>query len=311
MSTLPTQNFQALIESVAEGAREVIGRGKVADYIPALARISPDKFGMAICGVDGVEYVTGDADECFSIQSISKVFTLILALQTIGSDALWKRVGREPSGSAFNSLVQLETEQGMPRNPFINAGAIVVADSITAHSVSPILQLLGLVRRFSGNEQIFIDDVVASSEAEHGHRNAAIAHLLKSQGNLYARVEDVLAAYYRQCAIAMTCRDLARAFVPLANGGQHRTTGERLLEPLRVKRINSLLLTCGLYDGVGNFAFRVGLPAKSGVGGGIVAVIPGKYSICVWSPELDELGNSLAGTRALELFTTKTKLSVF
>ncbi|QNL19936.1 glutaminase [Hyphobacterium sp. CCMP332] len=307
----PLPDFDTLLDDIAAEARKSIGRGKVADYIPALARISPDKFGMAICGVDGSEYVTGDADERFSIQSISKVFTLILALQTIGSNALWRRVGREPSGTAFNSLVQLESEQGLPRNPFINAGAIVVTDAITAHSVSPVLQLLSLVRRFSGKEQIYIDDVVARSEAEHGHRNAAIAHLLKSQGNLKARVEDVLVTYYRQCAIAMTCRDLARAFVPLANGGKQWESGEKLMTPLRVKRINSLLLTCGLYDGVGNFAFRVGIPAKSGVGGGIVAIIPGKFSICVWSPELDELGNSLAGTRALELFARKTKLSIF
>ena len=307
----PLPHFDTLLDDIAAEARKSIGRGKVADYIPALARISPDKFGMAICGVDGSEYVTGDADERFSIQSISKVFTLILALQTIGSSALWRRVGREPSGTAFNSLVQLESEQGLPRNPFINAGAIVVTDAITAHSVSPVLQLLSLVRRYSGKEQIYIDDVVARSEAEHGHRNAAIAHLLKSQGNLKARVEDVLATYYRQCAIAMTCRDLARAFVPLANGGKQWESGEKLMTPLRVKRINSLLLTCGLYDGVGNFAFRVGIPAKSGVGGGIVAIIPGKFSICVWSPELDELGNSLAGTRALELFARKTKLSIF
>ncbi|WP_394693249.1 glutaminase [Hyphobacterium sp.] len=307
----PLPDLDTLLDDIASKARKSIGRGKVADYIPALACISPDKFGMAICGVDGSEYVTGDADERFSIQSISKVFTLILALQTIGSNALWRRVGREPSGTAFNSLVQLESEQGLPRNPFINAGAIVVTDAITAHSVSPVLQLLSLVRRFSGKEQIYIDDVVARSEAEHGHRNAAIAHLLKSQGNLKARVEDVLATYYRQCAIAMTCRDLARAFVPLANGGKQWESGEKLMTPLRVKRINSLLLTCGLYDGVGNFAFRVGIPAKSGVGGGIVAIIPGKFSICVWSPELDELGNSLAGTRALELFARKTKLSIF
>ncbi len=300
-----------LLDEIAVEARKSIGRGKVAGYIPALARIAPGKFGMAICGVDGTEFVTGDADESFSIQSLSKVFTLVLALQTIGSAPLWKRVGREPSGTAFNSLVQLESERGLPRNPFINAGAIVVTDAITAHSVSPTLQLLGLVRRFAGTDAIYIDEEVARSEAEHGHRNAAIAHLLKSQGNLKARVEDVLAAYYRQCAIAMSCRDMARAFLPLANGGVQPKTGEKLMVPLRAKRINSLMLTCGLYDGVGNFAFRVGIPAKSGVGGGIAAVIPGKYAICVWSPELDELGNSLAGTRALELFARKTKLSIF
>ncbi|WP_420430143.1 glutaminase [Hyphobacterium sp.] len=300
-----------LLDEIEAEARKSIGRGKVADYIPALARISPERFGMAVCGVDGSEYVAGDADICFSIQSISKVFTLELALKIVGSNALWKRVGREPSGNAFNSLVQLESEQGLPRNPFINAGALVVTDAITARTVSPVLQLLGSVRRCAARQDIYIDEEVAHSEADHGHRNAAIAHLLKSQGNLVAPVEDVLSVYYRQCAIAMTCRDLARAFLPLASGGQQPITGEKLMTPLRAKRINSLLLTCGLYDGVGNFAFRVGIPAKSGVGGGIAAVIPGKYAICVWSPELDELGNSLAGTRALELFARKTKLSIF
>ncbi|GJL96465.1 MAG: glutaminase [Hyphobacterium sp.] len=311
MKNFESANLQSLLEEVAIGARSVIGRGKVADYIPALARISPDKFGMVVCGVDGSEFAIGEADETFSIQSLSKVFALILALETVGPNTLWKRVGREPSGSAFNSLVLLESERGLPRNPFINAGAIVVTDSITAHSVSPILQLMGLVRRLAGNQKIYLDENVAQSEAEHGHRNAAIAHLLKSQGNLEAVVEDVLAAYYRQCAIAMTCRDLARSFLPLANGGTHPLSGEKVMTPLRVKRINSLLLTCGLYDGVGNFAFRVGIPAKSGVGGGIIGVIPGKYSICVWSPELDQTGNSLAGTRALELFSRKTRLSIF
>ncbi|WP_421784485.1 glutaminase [Hyphobacterium sp.] len=300
-----------LLENIETEARKSIGRGKVADYIPALARVPRDRFGMAVCAVDGTEFVTGDADSCFSIQSISKVFTLELALKMVGSAALWKRVGREPSGNAFNSLVQLESEQGLPRNPFINAGALVVTDAITARTVSPVLALLGSVRRYAARQDIYIDEEVARSEAEHGHRNAAIAHLLKAQGNLNAKVEDVLSVYYRQCAIAMSCRDVARAFLPLAAGGRQPRTGEKLMTPLRAKRINSLLLTCGLYDGVGNFAFRVGIPAKSGVGGGIAAVIPGKYAICVWSPELDELGNSLAGTRALELFARKTRLSIF
>lgn len=292
-------------------ARKQIGQGRVADYIPALARINPDQFGMAVCGVDGSEWVVGDSDTSFSIQSISKVFTLALALQSPGAAGVWDRVGREPSGTAFNSLVLLESERGLPRNPFINAGAIVITDVIATHFVSPVLQILGLVRRYANCEDIYIDEEVARSEEDSGHRNAAIAHLLKSQGNLNADVDDVLAAYYRQCSIAMTCRDVARAFLPLAAGGQHPLTGETLMPALRAKRINSLLLTCGLYDGVGNFAFRVGIPAKSGVGGGIAAVIPGHFAICVWSPELDELGNSLAGTRALEVFANETNLSVF
>ena len=265
---------------------------------------------MAVCSIDGDEWVTGDADEPFSIQSISKVFSLLLALEIQGSK-LWDRVGREPSGTAFNSLVLLEAENGYPRNPFINAGALVVTDCITTQSTSPILRLLALVRNLSGNQDIHIDEEVAWSEETHGYLNAAIANFLKSHGNLHSDVETVLHAYFRQCAIAMSCRDLARSFLPLANKGVDIKTGKQFFSSSRAKRVNSLLLTCGLYDGVGNFAFRVGLPAKSGVGGGIVAVIPGHMSLCVWSPELDALGNSQVGTAALELFSEKTQLSIF
>lgn len=265
---------------------------------------------MAICSVDGHEWVIGDADETFSIQSISKVFSLLLALNIQGA-SLWTRVGREPSGTAFNSLVLLEAESGYPRNPFINAGALVVTDCITSQSTSPILRLLALVRKLSGNPNIHIDEEVARSEEEHGYLNAAIANFLKSHGNLQSDIEIVLHTYFRQCAIAMSCRDLARACLPLANKGRHPQTGQTIFPAVRARRVNSLMLTCGLYDGVGNFAFRVGFPAKSGVGGGIIAVIPGQMSLCVWSPELDALGNSLVGTKTLELFAEKTQLSIF
>ena len=265
---------------------------------------------MAVCSVDGREWVSGDADENFSIQSISKVFSLLLALEIQGSK-LWDRVGREPSGSAFNSLVLLEAENGYPRNPFINAGALVVTDCITSQSTSPILRLLALVRKLSGNQDIHINEEVARSEEQHGYRNAAIANFLKSHGNLNSNIELVLSTYFRQCAIAMSCRDLARAFLPLANKGTDPESGRQMFPSNRAKRVNSLLLTCGLYDGVGNFAFRVGLPAKSGVGGGIVAVVPGQLTVCVWSPKLDGLGNSQVGTAALELFAEKTQLSIF
>jgi len=304
-------DIQSLIDEIAEAVKPEFGKGKVADYIPALARIPGDRFAMAVCAVDGSEWRTGEALRSFSIQSISKVFTLLLALETIPPDELWERVGREPSGTPFNSLMQLENERGIPRNPFINSGAIVVTDAIAAHSASPVPHLMNMVRKLAGNPGIIIDEEVARSEEDHGHRNAAIAHFLKSHGNLRAEAHRVLHLYFRQCAIAMSAMDLARAFLPLANEGVVPSSGEQRFPALRVKRVNSLLLTCGLYDGVGNFAFRVGIPAKSGVGGGIVGIIPGKYSICVWSPELDELGNSHVGTAALELFTRKTGLSIF
>ncbi len=310
--TADTQaDYSAILQEIETELAPEFGKGKVADYIPVLARVDPNKFGMAVCSTSGKEWNCGDAEEPFSIQSISKVLTLLLALKDIGADALWERVGREPSGSAFNSLVLLEAEEGYPRNPFINAGALVVTDCIVERSAHPVRRILSWACELAGNQKIRIDEEVAQSEAASGFRNAAIANFLKSHGNLNSDVNAVLDAYYNQCAISMSCLDLARAFLPLANKGVSPRTGKLVLPSLRARRVNSLMLTCGLYDGVGNFAFRVGIPAKSGVGGGIAGVIPGKLSVCVWSPELDESGNSLVGTKALELFTTKTGLSVF
>jgi len=306
----PSRDYPTILEEIAHEARRELGKGKVASYIPALKSVSADKFGMAVCTVDGGEFLIGDAEEAFSIQSISKVFALMLALQHTGA-SLWRRVGREPSGSAFNSLVQLEAEHGIPRNPFINAGALVVTDCIASHDAGAQRSILGLARRLSGNPAIRYDQEVARSEKAWGHLNRAMAHFLKSHGNLRSEVDQVLDVYFLQCSIAMSCLDLARAFLPLANEGVLPATGELVLPKRRVKRINALMLTCGLYDAVGNFAFRVGMPAKSGVGGGIAGVIPRVLSVCVWSPELDRAGNSLAGGKALELLTTKTRLSVF
>lgn len=303
-------DFNAVLEDIGNTVKKDFGKGKVASYIPALKRVSPRKLGIAICTMDGEEYVFGDATEPFSIQSISKVFTLLLALGHAGS-GLWKRVGREPSGTAFNSLVQLEQEKGIPRNPFINAGAHVVTDCLLKHDAKARKTLLDFVRSLSGNKGVCYDKEVARSEKEHGHGNAAIAHFLKKYGNLACTVDDVLDLYFHQCAISMSCIDLARSFAPLANQGEDSANGAKIIHRHRVKRVNSLMLTSGVYDGAGNFAYRVGIPCKSGVGGGIAGVIPRRLSICVWSPELDEIGNSYVGTRVLELFTTKTGLSIF
>jgi glutaminase len=304
-------DYAGILREIGQEVRGEFGRGKVASYIPALAQVPASKLGIAVCTLDGQEHELGESREPFSIQSISKVFTLMLAMKHVGQEYLWRRVGREPSGSAFNSLVQLETERGIPRNPFINAGAIVVTDCIVAHDTSALRSVLGLARRLSGNADVQYDREVARSERETGHRNRAIAHFLKAHRNLESDPEAVLNVYFHQCAIAMSCLDLARAFLPLANAGVVPHTGERVLGRMRTRRLNSLMLTCGLYDNVGNFAFRVGFPAKSGVGGGIAAVIPRHLSICVWSPELDPAGNSWVGGKALESFSWKTGLSVF
>jgi glutaminase len=268
------------------------------------------KFGIALTTLDGRTYAVGDAHEPFSVQSITKMITLSLAMSYLG-DELWERVGREPSGNPFNSLIQLEYERGVPRNPFINAGALVIADIIAANSPDPKSLIRDFVRRIAGNAAIDYDLEVARSEAETGYRNAAMANFMKAHGNIECAVETVLDIYFTQCSLAMSCVDLARAFLHLANQGRSPITGDEVTTPRKTRRINALMLTCGLYDAAGRFAYHVGLPAKSGVGGGIVAVAPRHYSVCVWSPELDATGNSVLGSHALEMLTNRTGVSIF
>ncbi|MGH8778352.1 glutaminase [Paraburkholderia sp.] len=303
-------DYPEILETIQRDLRPYLGTGRVADYIPELAKVPPDRFGMAIVTVAGDVYRIGHADERFSIQSISKLFACTLAFQLLG-DALWTRVGREPSGTAFNSLVQLEAEQGKPRNPFINAGALVVTDVLCRRFVRAETALVEFLRRLTGERSIDYDMRVAQSELDHAHRNSAMAHFMASFGNLTMPPETVVDAYSRQCAISMSCVELARAALFLANGGVVPATGERILDASSAKRLSALMLTCGTYDAAGDFVYRVGLPAKSGVGGGIVAVLPGEMAVCTWSPGLDAHGNSLAGVLALEWLTTYTDRSIF
>lgn len=303
-------DYQLVLDEIAQEIGPSFGKGAVATYIPALAAVPPQSFGMAVRTVAGGEFTVGEADAAFSIQSISKVFTLMLALARTG-DEVWTRVGREPSGNRFNSLIQLEYEKGVPRNPFINAGALAVLDLLMANSRAAREVVLAYARMLSGNAGIGIDPVVAASEREHADINRALAHFMRGHGAVTGEVAPLIEVYCDLCALAMSCRDLARAFLPLADNGFSGVMGETVLTERQAKRVNALMLTCGMYDAVGNFAYRVGLPAKSGVGGGIVAVVPGKLTVAVWSPELDRSGNSYVGTKALELFTRLTRLSIF
>lgn len=298
------QIAQHLAEIAAEMATRT-DRGRVADYIPELAAIDPNQFGISVCLADGTQHSAGDSAVPFSIQSVSKVFGLAIALGRLG-DQLWTRVRREPSGLAFNSILQLEHEAGIPRNPFINAGAIVTTDAALGprQPRDYLAELLIFLRTAAGDEDIHINKSVARSETETGHRNFALAHFLKSQGNLTNPPDLVLGAYFHQCAIAMSVDQLARS-------GRFLAGFQRLISPDRVRRINALMLTCGHYDGSGEFAFRVGLPGKSGVGGGILAIAPGRASIAVWSPGLNAQGNSQLGTEALELLARRTGWSIF
>lgn len=308
MDTAPF-DYGALLERIVADIAPLLGSGTPAEYIPALASVDPGHFGMAVADLDGNVFGVGDWQVPFSAQSITKVFALALALAE-GGDSLWERVGREPSGNPFNSLVQLEYENGIPRNPFINAGALVVTDRLQTLTGDASSELLEFLRQESQNPAIGFDADVAASEQEHGDRNAAVAHFMASYGNIDNPVPALLEHYFWQCSIEMSCADLARAGRFLARHGL-RADGSRLLTRSEAKQINAVMLTCGTYDAAGEFAYRVGLPGKSGVGGGIVAVVPGQCVLAVWSPGLDARGNSVAGVAALDRFTTLTGLSVF
>jgi len=302
---------EVLPELAAEIA-SITDRGAVATYIPELGKIDPARFGIAVATNDGQVFTAGDAEEPFSIQSISKVFSLTLALGHVG-DALWHRVGREPSGNPFNSIVQLERENGIPRNPFINAGAIVVADILLeGHQPKEAIgEVLRFVQYLADDDTIHIDRAVANSERVTGFRNFALANYMRSFGNLRHAPELTLGVYFHLCAIEMSCLQMARAGRFLAHGGKNPDTGHSVVSPERARRINALMLTCGHYDGSGDFAFRVGIPGKSGVGGGILGIVPGVASIAVWSPGLNENGNSKLGSRALEILAKQMNWSIF
>ncbi len=308
----PAPELDRAVKEIADELRVRTDRGEVASYIPELAKVDPSAFALVVVDTAGNVAAAGDADTLFSIQSISKVFTLTLAIGKVGN-RLWQRVGREPSGSPFNSIIQLEFEKGIPRNPFINAGAIAVTDVIlSGHQPREALgEILRFVRFLADDSSIAIDKAVAASEQRTGFRNAALANYMKSFGVIENPVEHTLGVYFHHCAIAMTCRQLAMAGRYLAQFGSNPTTGLSVVHPERARRINALMLTCGHYDGSGEFAYRVGLPGKSGVGGGILAVAPGKASIAVWSPGLDASGNSRLGQIALEQLSKRLGWSIF
>jgi glutaminase len=306
-------DYQQLLDDVLADVSAYKGQGEVASYIPALAKADPNRLGLALVLKDGSSFVAGDADEPFSIQSISYVFTLCLALHHV-KGSLWNHVGREPAGSPVNSILQLEMEKGRPRNPLTSAGALVVCDQLigaVGGADAAVGELLGFVRERCGNDRVAIDESLAMSESRSGAFNRSLAYFIAAFGNLKAPVEELLSAYYRICSIAMSCRQLAQAALFLAFDGVDPRTGDSVTIASRSRRINTLMLTCGHYDNSGDFAFRVGLPGKSAVSGGIVAIVPGEGAACVWSPGLNSAGTSLAGAMALERLAERTGWSVF
>lgn len=304
-----SMDYQKIIEEIYQEILPYSQKGKQADYIPALAKVNPDQYGMCLNTVTGEEYAFMQADVKFSIQSISKVFSLAMCLSLKG-ESLWQRVGKEPSGTAFNSLVQLEIEKGIPRNPFINAGAIVLSDILLSELENPEEEFLKFVRCLCEDESVDFNMDVALSERETGYLNAAIANLLKYHGTITNDIEDVLMFYFKMCSVEMSCRQLSKTFLAFTNYTPFEFAGYKLSQS-RIKRLNAVMQTCGFYDEAGEFSYLVGLPGKSGVGGGIVAVCPMRYAVAVWSPRLNSKGNSVMGMKALELLTTQTQESIF
>jgi glutaminase len=303
-------DFERILNEISAETRPLKNTGEVASYIPELAKVNPGHYGMHLRTVKGNEYSIGDWNTPFSVQSISKVFTLAMAVSLTG-EKIWERISVEPSGNPFNSIVQLEYEKGIPRNPFINAGALVLADILITLIDNPKKKFIEFVREISGNPEVDYDEKIALSEKETGYLNAALINVLKYFGNINNDLTRVLDLYYHQCSVMMSCSDLSRAFLPFAN--HHKPfsfTGFELTKS-QVKRINAIMQTCGFYDEAGEFSYLVGLPGKSGVGGGIVAFHPDIYTVAVWSPRLNKKGNSVMGMKALELLTTKAGISIF
>ncbi|MGY3319685.1 glutaminase [Arthrobacter sp. TE12232] len=313
MTALDSPPLGPVLEDLVRSHRPRTEAGSVPANIPHLQVPPFDRFGIAVATTSGEVFSSGDADLPFSIQSISKVFTLAMALSADDSGSLWSRVLREPSGTSFNSLVQLEVEHGIPRNPFINSGALVVTDHLMERSPDAAAQVLRFltdqVGHQNGRQGPFIDEAAARSELSNSSRNLALAHFLKEFGNLRRPAQAVVENYVRQCSIMMTCVEVAKAGLFLAQDG--RGAQGAVVSRSEAKRIGSIMLTCGMYDAAGEFAYRVGLPGKSGVGGGILAIVPGECAICVWSPRLDSKGNSLAGSAALADLSDRTGWSIF
>jgi glutaminase len=305
-----TIDLQEKLQELLLAQHDKFLQGKVADYIPALANVKPDLMGIAVATIDGKVFGAGDYQRAFSIQSISKVFGLVMAMNRLG-DSIWQRVRMEPSGQPFNSIIQLEWEKGIPRNPVINAGALLVSDVLTSHFSASKLAFLTFIRKLAGNDNIRVDNQVYLSELKHGNLNAALTYLMKSFGNIEAEVPDVLSHYFTQCSIAMSCQQLATSLLFLANKGIDPRTQDTICTARDAHKVNAILSTSGMYDQSGEFAFSVGLPAKSGVGGGVIAIVPGYGVICAWSPPLNNYGNSVVGMNLVASLTEELGLSIY
>jgi len=305
-------SVERMLHEAVDAGRRVLDKGSVATYIPELAKADPNALAVAFCGVDGARASSGDTGTRITIQSISKVASLGLALSLLGEDLVFSRVGVEPSADPFNSIMRLEMRAPhRPQNPLINSGAILILSLLPFSDSSERLEaVLEIIRKMTGNPGLRVNESVAVSERDTSDRNRSLGYFLRSMGTMEGNVENILDSYFRQCAIECTVEDLAVMGATLAAGGSNPLTGEKVLPEKATVIIRALMTTCGLYDGSGDFAVRVGFPAKSGVGGGITGSIPGRAGLAVVGPALDPKGNSIGGVRVLEHLSGSMSLRV-
>lgn len=301
--------MQQILDKVLEEGREKIQYGKTATYIPELGKMNKEYLGICINTREGNCYKSGDTNVRFTIQSISKVISLAVALECCGHEKIFEKVGMEPSGDSFNSLIKLDLDSDHPYNPMINSGAIAITSYLV--SVVSFDEMLAFAKKLCMDKDIVLDEKVYHSEMEHTSRNRAIAYLLESKGILESSVEESLDFYIRMCSLSVTAESLANFGLVLALDGIHPVTGERLLSSKVVQTVKAIMLTCGMYDGSGKFAVEVGVPSKSGVGGGILSVADKKMGIGIFGPALDGKGNSVAGQHMLKLLSKELKLHMF
>lgn len=302
-----------LLKSIIENNRKYASEGKVASYIPGLAKANPEHLGICVTTLEGKEFSAGDCDVKFTIQSISKVISLMVAILDNGTKNVFSKVGMEPTGDSFNSIMSLEVKNPQkPFNPMINAGAIATTALISGDSLEEKFEkIINFTRKVTGNDDININEEVYLSERATGDRNRALAYFMKSNSHIEGDVDEILDLYFRQCAIEGTCRDIARIAAMLANDGILPWSGERVISREVSRIVKTIMVTCGMYDASGEFAVHIGIPAKSGVGGGILAAVPRRMGIGVFGPALDAKGNTIAGIQVLQELSKELDLSIF
>lgn len=304
--------MQQLLDSIIAKNRKWLKDGKVASYIPELANADPSVLGITVVDKNGRIYSAGEFEYKFTLQSITKVITLMLALMEKGSAKVFEHVGMEPTGDPFNSIIRLETiKPSKPLNPMINAGAISVVSLLSGDAEERINKILSLIHKVTGNKSIGVNEKIYQSENETGNLNRSLAYYMKNYGVLEGDVDEHLEVYFKQSSIEVTTIDVAKIGVVLANKGRDIVTGEEIIPADVIRIVKTFMVTCGMYNASGEFAINVGIPSKSGVGGGILSVVPDMYGIGVIGPSLDDKGNSIAGVKVLEDLSRELNLSIF